>query len=146
MDEAQPLGARGVLLADPKLARSDVRMIERAVRERWIMPEGAFTDLPAAMLEIVTKESIKVLDREGVAVEIDNDREKIAAARVLAVLEAQNQADEHHSDKLHQDDKHLAVDMVAALAQQSREQKEALIRRAGLGHLLEAPSPSPTNK
>lgn len=144
MDEAPHDGGEGGF-CKPYRAGAHIALVGRAVTERWPTTEEVRKQVADEMAKIALKRTTTVGGMEG-PIEVDNDRNQTAAARVYAGMVGQNQADEHHSDKLHQDDKHLAVDMVAALAQQSREQKEALIRRAGLGHLLEAPSPSPTNK
>lgn len=105
-------------------SRGDLRMIGRAVRERWDLPPGTADVVPQVMLGIVEK--------------CEEDRERIAAARVIVTMMGQNQADEHHADRVAQDDKHLQLDAARALAGVSQVDKIALIKRAGLGHLLPA--------
>lgn len=75
------------LLADPSHLRGDARLIARALRERWEFPDGLLKSLPAALAIIVGK-------RTAAGDYIHTARERIAAARVLALMHAQNQRDD----------------------------------------------------
>ena len=59
------------------MSRSDLRMMEQAVRQNWNIPDAIFKALPGVMAKILSDGS---------------NREKVAAARVLAALHSQNQA------------------------------------------------------
>jgi len=59
------------------MSRSDLRMVEQAVRQNWSIPDAIFQALPGVMAQILSSGS---------------NREKVAAARVLAALHSQNQA------------------------------------------------------
>ena len=86
-----PRGAGGELppaaaaAADP--ARGELRLIERAVRQRWEIPESSFKVLPLEMLTIVASR-----ESDGKTYRY-KPRERIMAARVLTMIHAQNQAD-----------------------------------------------------
>ena len=82
-------------LDNPRRARGDLALVRRAIRQRWAIPEEVRSELPAAMRSIVNKESITVLNAQGEPVQIDNDRERIGAGRVLVAMEGQNQSDDH---------------------------------------------------
>ena len=56
--------------------RSEIRTIEQAIRNKWDIPESAMALVPLKMLQAVAK---------------GNYREAAAAARVLALMVAQNQ-------------------------------------------------------
>ena len=59
------------------IERSDVRMLEQAVRHRWQLPEQLYAALPNQMLKLLVN---------------GTPREQIAAARVLAMIDAANNA------------------------------------------------------
>jgi len=61
------------------MKRSDMRMLEQAVRHRWELPASLYEALPLVLAKILSN---------GTA------REQVAAARVLAQLHAQNNADQ----------------------------------------------------
>ena len=58
------------------LERSDVRMLEQAVRNRWQLPEQLYVALPTQMMRLLAH---------------GTPREQIAAARVLALLHQANE-------------------------------------------------------
>jgi len=62
------------------LERSDVRMLEQAVRNRWQLPEQLYVALPTQMMRLLAH---------------GTPREQIAAARVLALLHQANEEAEH---------------------------------------------------
>ena len=75
-------GQGGGLLAGIGHNRADARMLERAIKERWPIPEKARQALMSRMLQI------------GLSPDSSN-REAVAAARVVLTADGQNQADEH---------------------------------------------------
>lgn len=110
--------------SDGRHNRRDLQMLGKAIRERWPLPARTADIVPEVMLGIV----------EGST----EDRERIAAARVIVTMMGQNQADEHHTDKTAQGDKALALDAARTLAGIANADKIALVRRMGMGHLLPA--------
>lgn len=80
-----PRGAGG------EIARSNVfddpKLIERALRRKWNIPESAYQIAPLEMLAILTA-------RDEQKKHIHKPRERINAARVLALFHAQNQIEE----------------------------------------------------
>ena len=59
--------------------RGDLKRYEQALRQRWELPDGIYRALPRA---------IAIILRDG------TPREKVAAARVMVQLQAQNNADQ----------------------------------------------------
>jgi hypothetical protein len=57
--------------------RGDLKRYEQALRQNWSIPDAIFKALPGVMAKIL---------KDG------SNREKVAAARVLAALHSQNQA------------------------------------------------------
>ncbi len=108
------VGGQGEILptSDGHHTRADIALVGRAVRQRWGIPPEIRTELPAAMRQIVNKESVTILDSWGVAIEVSNDRERIAAAKVLVAMEGQNQADDHLADKNERIDGGKATEVV----------------------------------
>lgn len=87
------------LLADDHRLASDIKLAARAIRKRWPITETAKKTLVKRLNEIVTKKSVEVMTREGpVAMELPADTNAISAGRVLAMMESQNQSDEHHAE------------------------------------------------
>lgn len=122
--------------ADAREAARTAGVVRRLANDpAWVMPEGAEVELPRIMMGIARKSKTTVATMMG-PVKVDNQRAQIQATKTLVAMRGQNQDDRHHHERLHQDDKHLAVDAAKAIAAMGREDKEALIRRAGLGHLL----------
>lgn len=101
-DEAPPV----TILADPHHTRSDLRMIARAIKQRWPTTDEIKAETVQRMREVVNKRTVTVLTKEGTAaLEGPADSNAVAAARVLERMEAQNQADEHKlMPDLHQHD------------------------------------------
>lgn len=64
------------------MRRSDMKLIETAIKQRWEFTDEYKKGIVTEMVRIVANPKAP-------------ERSKIAAARVLAQLEAQNQADEH---------------------------------------------------
>lgn len=127
-------GAALSLLTDEKRQRSDMVLLRRAARGRWGVSDGARRTAQARLLEIIRKDTVEVpsmnglVDSEGTA-----DNNAIAAVRTLAVLNAQDQADDHHQD----DDQNAKAGLVInAAAQMNDRQKIDLYIAAGRPDLL----------
>ena len=60
-------------LVDERTPGKDLKLIQAAIRKGWIIPERAYAELPAEMLEIA-------LDK------MRDDRPRIAAAKVLTTM------------------------------------------------------------
>ena len=84
-----PSGGQGGVLptSDDHHTRADLALVGRAVRQRWGVPDSVRKELPEAMRSIVLND------------DPENTRERVAAAKVLVAMEAQNQADDHAEDK-----------------------------------------------
>lgn len=81
-------GATPSILPSASNERRDLRMLERAIKQKWKIDERAFEALPSAMLTIA-------LDRGK------EDRNRIAAARVVATMHGQNQDEGKLAGDLH---------------------------------------------
>lgn len=101
-NESDPRGQGGdlSLYTDEKRVKQDSRLAGRAVRERWPMEQGKRATLVRRLYGIAEKTIVDVPVKDGVyPSELHADQNAIAAARVLAQMEGQNQADEHLDDK-----------------------------------------------
>lgn len=96
----------------------DTRMLARAVEKRWDLPEAVRKVLPAEMTKIAVN--------QGPSGRKYRTRERIAAARVLVAMEAQNQDDEHKRQPDVGVNVHLSPE---ELAHMSDEDLNALRRR-----------------
>lgn len=82
-----PQGGRGGLPPPSSLpipTRPELRNIERGLRQGWEFPDNLYRALPTLMLELLTK-------RLPNQTYYYSDRTRVAAARVIALLNAQNQ-------------------------------------------------------
>ena len=73
----------------------DARLILRADKERWPVPDEVRTAVVKRLAEIVEKREVAVVDSEG-GVSYDEsiaDKNSIAASKALALLVGQNQKD-----------------------------------------------------
>ncbi len=100
IDKAPEVSAEPIVLADPHHTRGDLKMIETAIRNGWAVPNDKRPKIVARMLEIVEKRKTQVMTREGPA-EVDStaDVNSIAAAKVLVLMNAQDQDDDHEAEK-----------------------------------------------
>ena len=73
------------LLTDPHRQTSDIKMIARAVRRRWPIPDERKPEIVTRMLEIVKGSP--------------EDGDAIKAAAVLRAMEADNMADDQLAEK-----------------------------------------------
>lgn len=115
-----------------------IALVRRSVRERWPTSEQKRREVADEMYRLSLKRTVTVGSMAG-PIEVENDRNQTAAARVYAQMVGMNQADDHHADKQEIDSARFALDAASALAAMSVADKEALIRRAGMGHLLDGP-------
>jgi hypothetical protein len=66
--------------------RSDVRMVEQAIRNGWDLPERTLADLPARLLEIIVSR-----DGEGTDAPYRySTRQRLAAIRCVLTMNGQN--------------------------------------------------------
>lgn len=72
--------------SNPKQVQPDAKLIQRAIRQRWPIPEEAKKVIVDRMVGFVTD---PLMDADRVT----------AAARMLVVAEGQNQADDHLREK-----------------------------------------------
>lgn len=85
-----------VLLNDPRKTYDDIRLIGRAVKHRWEVPEDDCRFLVKRLREVIDKRKVTVHTKDGpVSDEVQADINAIAAGRVLTVIVGQNQADDH---------------------------------------------------
>jgi hypothetical protein len=101
-----------------RLLRSELKVLERAVRKgRWTISDKARDDVPA-MLELMALES-------------ESERVKVAAAKVLAEMDKSNMEQERRDsgmpDRVHQHT-HLTVNLEAKLARLSDDELADLER------------------
>lgn len=93
-------GGKSSLLLGTRV-RKDARLAERAIREEWGIDPTMREAIKERLLAIVKKKSVDIPCGEGVfPSESVADSNAIAAARVAATINAQDQADEHHLDNL----------------------------------------------
>lgn len=93
--ESRGIGLSEPTLLNPATVRSDARLVARAIKERWNIPEEKRPAIVGRLLDIVGKTHVTVMTKTGPE-ELDDkaDVNAIAAARVLVAMEGQNQADE----------------------------------------------------
>lgn len=93
-------GGKSQLLLSTR-ARRDARLVERAIREGWGVAPEMREAIKERLLAIVKKKTVDIPCGEGVfPSESVADSNAIAAARVAATINAQDQADDHHADDL----------------------------------------------
>lgn len=83
------------LLLDPHRRAADLRLANRAVRERWKLPSNKCDSLVDRLFDIAETTSVRVRTLEGYeSQDGPADVNAIAAARVIVQMMGQNQADE----------------------------------------------------
>lgn len=113
----EPQTSRGqgdlVVLSDPHRIRSDCNMIRRAVKEGWIVDPDKRPAVVDRLLEIVETREVTVVTSSGEALQVTDqaDKNAIAAARVLAAMSSEAQADRHHVENHNQKERHHADDL-----------------------------------
>lgn len=109
---ADTSGQRSVstLLTQQDQVAGDLRMIQKASRERWNIPEDVKELLIRRMKRIMKKKQVRVATKDGYAyVDGPADANAATAARVIASLSKINQADDH---KAKPDEHHHTVSVV----------------------------------
>lgn len=95
-DQHAGRGISALFLTDPLSEVRDIKMIAQAVRKRWAIPDDVKQTVVERLHAIVERESVTTMTKNGMEhVEAVADQNSVAAARVLAMLEGQNQKDEH---------------------------------------------------
>lgn len=90
----EPLQAQ--LLLDPKTIRNDLKLIEKAVEERWPISPRKLKGIIERLYHIVETEQVVIPVKDGAfESELEANKVAVTAARVLVTIEAQNQADRH---------------------------------------------------
>ena len=101
MSETEPkAGGQGLhtdLLNDPHRTAEDIRLVNRAVRNRWGIKPTERAEVVERLMRVVRKESVTAMNKQGEAVELDGpaDAAAVQAAKVIVAMEGQNQSDEH---------------------------------------------------
>lgn len=85
-DAAVSGGQGGGAEASAPMTRSETRLVGRAIKKRWQISEAKRQEIVDKLCDIVTGPKA-------------NNRNRIGAARVLATMEGQNQADDLATDK-----------------------------------------------
>jgi hypothetical protein len=85
------------LLNDPHRTAEDIRLVNRAVRNRWGIKPTERAEVVERLMRVVRKESVTAMNKQGEAVELDGpaDAAAVQAAKVIVAMEGQNQSDEH---------------------------------------------------
>jgi hypothetical protein len=108
----EPEGGLGGVV-DPANGIRDVRLLERAVRKGWNIPEQLFDVLPGEM-------AIIALDRGN------SHRERISATKAIVSMHGQNQKDQHHEEG----ERHLHLHAHAAVeAAKETVSQESIVAR-----------------
>jgi len=88
--------------SDPHRFVSDTKMIRRAIRKGWPVPEATRIAAIARMDAVVRRESVPTILGDGAVFQDEGkaDAHAIAAAKTLVAMTAFDQAEEHHQDNL----------------------------------------------
>jgi hypothetical protein len=93
-------GNGGNLLGVAKHTESDLKLLSRAIRRRWPVPEKTMAAAIQRLETIVEKATVTVMTQDGpMSLDAPADANAVRAAAVLAQMESQNQADDHLADK-----------------------------------------------
>jgi hypothetical protein len=115
------------------VGQRDTRLIERAIRQRWPVPEGCRQALIERQIKIATNPK-------------SAPREATIAFKAILSAEAQNQADELATAKREQDDRHHAEGETIHVhdADAERDRLAALSKKLGLRSSLFGAAPVET--
>ena len=112
------------------MSRSDLKTLERGLRDRWDFPEETFRAIPRLMAEIIGK---RYPAGHAMAGEyVSSRREQIAAARVLAVMHGQNIAADPPPQEVRVSQS-FEFDMSVA-SNMSRDEMAAVTRALGISN------------
>lgn len=109
-------GEEGALsvLTDPRQEVRDLKLLNRAVRGRWDIPLEHRKAIVNRLLGIVSKEQVTVMTKAGpYLLEEPADKNAILAAKVLAGMEGQNQADEHLASRPKESSSEMTINIGA---------------------------------
>lgn len=99
-DAATGKGFTTPFLLDPLSERRDIQMLKTALRKRWNIPDELKAGIVNRLSAIVDKEYVDVMTKQGpVSLDGPADINSVAAARVLVMIEGQNQSDEQFDAK-----------------------------------------------
>lgn len=88
---------RSPILLDPDTIRTDIRQTERAIRQRWPITPRKMKGIVERLYHIVRTRMAEVPTKEGsFSSALESDKVAVAAARVLGMLNGQNQKDDLH--------------------------------------------------
>lgn len=91
---------RSPILLDPDTVRSDIRQTERAIKQRWPISPKKLKGVVERLYHIVRTRAAEIPTKEGsFSSNLEADKVAVSAARVLAMLSAQNQKDELHQSQ-----------------------------------------------
>jgi len=85
------MNGRGGLLQSPRL-RSDLRLVDLAIRKRW---------------PISDEMKIELIEKLASIAELGTNEEALRAISILIAVEAQNQKDDHRLGEARSDDRRL---------------------------------------
>lgn len=86
------------ILDDEHRLSHDIRLVSRAVKNRWPVTDDVKQETVQRLRGIVNKTEVSVMTKAGPAVlEGPADANAVAASRVLGMMEGQNQSDEQHA-------------------------------------------------
>lgn len=131
------------ILSDDKRIASDAAMVRKAVRLRWPIPDDRRTKIVDRLVSIVEKTTVDVPVKDGVFDSAYHaDGNAIAASRVLAAMEGQNQTDEQQADKNARLDGGLLTESigVVAVTEQARKAAQVLLSNPELHTAINAVS------
>jgi hypothetical protein len=114
MKKKQPKkpGGLGEMLSGDRTKVADIKLLRRAVREGWNVPQEALQEAGPILLEIARQATTETLDADGKVVEISNARNQIAAVKALTELDKINQTDHWNEDKNRRLDEGKVTDRV----------------------------------
>lgn len=119
---------------DAKQTRSDLKLVERAIRQRWDIKNKGM--LQRRLMEVVNKPTVPILTKQGVFdSEADADANAIAATRVLVQMNAQDQEDDQFEIKQKNPQAGNVVNVNFNDAENNRTRLLALASRLGVSSL-----------
>lgn len=93
--DTAPEPTKELATKDRRYQRGELRLLERAAKERWPVKESDRALVVSEMRAVLKRRTTEVIDSQGKKVKLSNARSQAIAARVLKDLERQNQTDEH---------------------------------------------------
>lgn len=126
-ESGEPAGGLGALQTDVLAGRthlaSDLRMMNRAIREGWDIPQEKRPAVVERLLDIVAKTEVTMMGVDGPVTLTDKaDTNAIQAARVLSGMSSHNLSDIHHQEKQGNDDERLKNERASVLLRAMTDQ------------------------